>query len=296
MVDTGGALADGASCLSPYACDRNTREALRASVWCTEGRRRRLRMTAMLHAACSVQRASTYPLSPSSPRPCLHALPSCAYTASPVCFRLPRPRTPPRKVTSEQEMARKMAGKDGASEGDDTIIYKLDIPANRYDLLCLEGVGRALMIFLEKMETPTYRLLDVPAMTTMTVKAPTGVIRPYVVCAILRNCTFDHLAYNSFLDLQVHISWGDVMGRRGEGAGKGDRERGRGDGAERGEGAERGRERERGASVYTGLAGVAVECAFIHCGHERFCMRNSHNHPTTHTYTVRSPLHLGRGP
>ena len=27
------------------------------------------------------------------------------------------------------------------------IVYKIDIPANRYDLLCLEGLARALLIF-----------------------------------------------------------------------------------------------------------------------------------------------------
>ena len=180
-----------------------------------------------------------------------------------------------------------MAGKDGASEGDDTIIYKLDIPANRYDLLCLEGVGRALMIFLEKMETPTYRLLDVPAMTTMTVKAPTGVIRPYVVCAILRNCTFDHLAYNSFLDLQVHImggAWGEAERRPGKGGGETER-RGRGGGG--------------GVLQYTQVivgSSCRVRLHTLWTRNALSCMRRSRNHPTTHTYTVRSPLHLGHGP
>jgi len=38
----------------------------------------------------------------------------------------------------------------GESKGanlDDTVIYKIDIPANRYDLLCVEGIARALRIF-----------------------------------------------------------------------------------------------------------------------------------------------------
>ena len=30
------------------------------------------------------------------------------------------------------------------------IAYKIEIPANRYDLLCVEGLSRALAIFLEK--------------------------------------------------------------------------------------------------------------------------------------------------
>ena len=30
-------------------------------------------------------------------------------------------------------------------------VYKIDIPANRYDLLCLEGLARALLIFQVKV-------------------------------------------------------------------------------------------------------------------------------------------------
>lgn len=35
------------------------------------------------------------------------------------------------------------------SNGKD-VEYKIDIPANRYDILCLEGLSRALKIFLQK--------------------------------------------------------------------------------------------------------------------------------------------------
>ena len=113
------------------------------------------------------------------------------------------------EVTTEQEQARKMAGKEVAlAAGAETTLYKIDIPANRYDLLCLEGLGRALLIFLKKQKAPNFRLVEPAggaARQRMTVKAPTGVIRPYVVCAILRNCSFDHLSYNSFLDLQEKL-------------------------------------------------------------------------------------------
>jgi phenylalanyl-tRNA synthetase beta chain len=37
--------------------------------------------------------------------------------------------------------------KDGPKE---ETIYKIEIPANRYDLLCVEGLGRALSIYLKK--------------------------------------------------------------------------------------------------------------------------------------------------
>jgi hypothetical protein len=40
------------------------------------------------------------------------------------------------------------------------VIYKIDIPANRYDMLCLEGISRALCIFKGWMAPPQYRLAD----------------------------------------------------------------------------------------------------------------------------------------
>lgn len=47
-----------------------------------------------------------------------------------------------------------MIAKEQGSEPDvnasEEIIYKIDIPANRYDLLCLEGLSIGLLIFLNK--------------------------------------------------------------------------------------------------------------------------------------------------
>lgn len=52
--------------------------------------------------------------------------------------------------TSEKDIISKEKG-DGKAEGaSETIIYKIDVPANRYDLLCLEGLVRGLQIFKER--------------------------------------------------------------------------------------------------------------------------------------------------
>ena len=40
----------------------------------------------------------------------------------------------------------------------------------------------------------------------MTVEPATAAIRPFIVCCILRDCTFDERAYNSFLDLQALLA------------------------------------------------------------------------------------------
>eukprot|EP00955_Chlamydomonas_euryale_P081378 363566-Chlamydomonas_euryale.AAC.11 len=63
--------------------------------------------------------------------------------------------------TSEKEMLTKNRAGDCADvEGDEDVIYKIDIPANRYDMLCVEGIARALNIFNGTMPSPQYTLAD----------------------------------------------------------------------------------------------------------------------------------------
>jgi len=58
------------------------------------------------------------------------------------------------KAPSEQQQA--------AEEGEDEVIYRIDIPANRYDMMCLEGISRALNIFTGRANAGdyNYRLAD----------------------------------------------------------------------------------------------------------------------------------------
>ena len=54
------------------------------------------------------------------------------------------------EVVTEVRMKRKQEG----NEEREVVVYKIDVPANRQDLLCLEGIARALRIFMEKEEVP----------------------------------------------------------------------------------------------------------------------------------------------
>ncbi|PRP75071.1 phenylalanyl-tRNA synthetase beta chain-like [Planoprotostelium fungivorum] len=109
-------------------------------------------------------------------------------------------------VTSEKAMQEKETGEAAANASDD-IIYKIDIPANRYDLLCLEGISRSLRIFLGKEKAPIFRSVA-PANGVhhqVIVKPETAKIRPIVVAAILRDFTFDAKNYKSFIKLQEKL-------------------------------------------------------------------------------------------
>mmetsp|Transcript_43993 Transcript_43993/g.113713 ORF Transcript_43993/g.113713 Transcript_43993/m.113713 type:complete len:630 (-) Transcript_43993:171-2060(-) len=107
-------------------------------------------------------------------------------------------------VTSDFEIACKERGEAAAKGLSKRVIFKVDVPANRYDLLCLEGLVRALRVFKGEMPAPTYKLTaPAPAANMrMTVTASTAQIRPFVVCAVLRGVNFDQDRYQSFIDLQ----------------------------------------------------------------------------------------------
>ncbi|KAI1082368.1 phenylalanyl-tRNA synthetase [Whalleya microplaca] len=81
---------------------------------------------------------------------------------------------------------------------------KIEIPANRYDMLCFEGIALMLNIFRGKQPTPNFKLVQ-PAsgdLHTITVLEDTSKVRPLVGGAILRNVKFTQKSYDSFIALQ----------------------------------------------------------------------------------------------
>ncbi|TGO68828.1 hypothetical protein BOTNAR_0019g00170 [Botryotinia narcissicola] len=81
---------------------------------------------------------------------------------------------------------------------------KIEIPANRYDMLCFEGIALMLNVFREKTPFPNYRLVKPESgnLETLTVHQDTMKVRPYVSASILRNVTFTQDGYDSFISLQ----------------------------------------------------------------------------------------------
>lgn len=93
------------------------------------------------------------------------------------------------------------AGVDIAEE----IMYKIEIPANRYDLLCLEGLAQALRVFLRlDRALPDYRIDGDPALR-FSVQQEVAEVRPYVFCAVLRDLNMTEAVYQSLIDLQEKL-------------------------------------------------------------------------------------------
>ncbi|XP_070609392.1 phenylalanine--tRNA ligase beta subunit isoform X2 [Erythrolamprus reginae] len=111
------------------------------------------------------------------------------------------------EITSEKDIISKEKGDGKADGASETILYKIDVPANRYDLLCLEGLVRGLQIFKERIRAPRYKKITPPngEIQRLTINEETAQIRPYAVAAVLRNITFVKDRYDSFIDLQEKL-------------------------------------------------------------------------------------------
>lgn len=79
---------------------------------------------------------------------------------------------------------------------------KIEIGANRYDMLCIEGIAQALNQYLGRVEPPVYKLKPSKPEISLTIKESTSKIRPYAAAAILRNIKFTQRSYDSFIALQ----------------------------------------------------------------------------------------------
>ncbi|XP_056904689.1 phenylalanine--tRNA ligase beta subunit [Takifugu flavidus] len=111
------------------------------------------------------------------------------------------------EITSEKEIISKEKGDCKASGASEVILYKIDVPANRYDLLCLEGLVRGMQVFKNKMEAPRYRRVG-PARgqpQRLVITKDTAAVRPYAVAAVLRDITFTQERYDSFIELQEKL-------------------------------------------------------------------------------------------
>lgn len=98
--------------------------------------------------------------------------------------------------------------------GDERPQLKIEIPANRYDMLCIEGIAQALNVFLGRAEVPEIKLTKPSKMLELTIHPETAEVRPYAAAAILRNVTLDQRKYESFISLQEKLHSNICRGRQ----------------------------------------------------------------------------------
>lgn len=79
---------------------------------------------------------------------------------------------------------------------------KIETPANRYDLLSVEGLATSFGIFIGSLEIPKFNCIYPENPLILINKSSTSVIRPIVVAGVIRNVKFTEANYNSFINLQ----------------------------------------------------------------------------------------------
>lgn len=111
------------------------------------------------------------------------------------------------EVTSEKQQLAKEQGVAAASRAissTEDVIFKIDVPANRYDLLCMEGLTTGLLVFMGKMPIPRFKLSrpSSEGIQQLFIRPATALVRPFAVAAVLRGIQFTSEIYDSFIDLQ----------------------------------------------------------------------------------------------
>jgi phenylalanyl-tRNA synthetase beta chain len=59
------------------------------------------------------------------------------------------------------------------------------VPANRYDLLCVEGLARAFRIFLGLEEPPHFKIHNVSEPQQLTITSEVAPVRRFMVSGLL---------------------------------------------------------------------------------------------------------------
>ncbi|XP_029473170.1 phenylalanine--tRNA ligase beta subunit-like [Rhinatrema bivittatum] len=111
------------------------------------------------------------------------------------------------EITSEKDIISREQGDGKADGASEVILFKIEVPANRYDLLCLEGLVRGLQVFKERIDAPRYKRIT-PANglpERLIVTEETAEVRPHAVAAVLRNIKFTPERYESFIELQEKL-------------------------------------------------------------------------------------------
>ena len=114
------------------------------------------------------------------------------------------------EITSEQEIYQNEQKKEN-KELSKEVLYKIEVPANRYDLLCLEGLAISLRVFLGKSQITKY--IVSPSREQFIVDKSVETIRPFGMSAILRNISFTEESLIGFMELQDKLHSNICRGR-----------------------------------------------------------------------------------
>lgn len=92
------------------------------------------------------------------------------------------------EVTSERQLVAKEQGEERAAHLSDEAIYRIEVPANRYDLLTMEGLVRAVQAYLTSKLPPICSTIMGPIRVTVKPAVfspyPWALVRPLLIILI----------------------------------------------------------------------------------------------------------------
>ena len=108
------------------------------------------------------------------------------------------------EITSEREIMCREKGEEFNQPISDTlpedVIYKIEVSANRYDLVSLEGLSYALRSFIGTAPYPEIKVKS--SQEKIFISESVNFVRPYIRCAILRNIKFTEESLIRFIEIQ----------------------------------------------------------------------------------------------
>lgn len=108
----------------------------------------------------------------------------------------------------EREQSKK---KENLSE---EVLYRIEVPANRYDLLCPEGLSMALRVFLGLSPVQNYHIKNtINPLHQLIIDPSVNKVRPFGCSAILRNIKFTNETLINFMELQDKLHNNVCRGR-----------------------------------------------------------------------------------
>ena len=98
-------------------------------------------------------------------------------------------------------MAKSESNKDDDNLSSD-VLYKIEVSANRYDLLCLEGLALALRIYLGIEKPIKFKISKPSEVQKFIVDESVRKVRHFACSAALKGVTFTEESLKSFIELQ----------------------------------------------------------------------------------------------
>lgn len=84
-------------------------------------------------------------------------------------------------------------------------VFKIEVPANRTDLLSADGLIKALRVFQGIDQPPVFLTKHTSNAIRLTIKPAVREIRQYMLSAVIRGISLDRLRYQSIIDFQEKL-------------------------------------------------------------------------------------------